>query len=86
MDFMSRTLGAGLSKQCTIKKNIEGACGVWSGDETITPKGFRNIDAWTVGIAKLSQNKLWILLTDRIISVIVHVEQNNNIVLPFGNS
>jgi len=25
-------------------------------------------------------------LTDRIISVIVHVEQNNNIVLPFGNS
>ena len=40
MDFMSRTLGAGLSKQCTIKKNIEGACGVWSGDETITPQGF----------------------------------------------
>ena len=40
MAFTSRTLGAGLSKQCTIKKNIEGACGVWSGDETITPQGF----------------------------------------------
>ena len=27
-------------KHFTIKKNIEGACGVWSGDETITPQGF----------------------------------------------
>jgi len=23
-----------------IRKNIKGACGVWSGDETIAPKGF----------------------------------------------
>ena len=25
------------------RKNIKGACGVWSGDETIAPKGFRNM-------------------------------------------
>ena len=43
MDFTSRTLEAGLSKQCIIIKNIKGTCGVWSGDETITPRGFRNL-------------------------------------------
>ena len=26
-----------------IKKNIKGTCGIWSVDETITPKGFRDI-------------------------------------------
>ena len=26
-----------------IIKSIKGTCGVWSGDETITPRGFRNL-------------------------------------------
>ena len=26
-----------------IRKNITGTCGIWSDDETIAPKGFRNM-------------------------------------------
>ena len=32
-----------MRKEQGIRKNIKGACGVWSGDETIAPEGFHSI-------------------------------------------